>query len=60
MSNEWEVRVQADFEIDPDLDAPLERGRHDEEEEGVELELARAAQFEFRHFPLTLPGDPLA
>ncbi len=52
--------MQSDFEVDPDLDEPLERGRHDEEARDVEQELARAAQFEFRDFPVTLPGDPLA
>jgi hypothetical protein len=40
--------MQSDFELDPDLDAPLERGRLDEEEPSVEQELADAAEFEFR------------
>jgi len=60
MSTEWESRMQSDFEIDADLDAPLERGRHDEEKRDAEAELARAVQVEFRDFPVTLPGDPLA
>jgi hypothetical protein len=52
--------MQTDFEIDPDADEPLQRGRADEEEQDAEQELTRAAQFEFRDFPVTLPGDPLA
>jgi hypothetical protein len=39
--------VQSEFEIDPALDEPLERGRADEEQD-LEGELLRAAQFEFR------------
>jgi hypothetical protein len=58
--DEQEVRMQSDFEIDPAVDEPLTRGRADEEEQDAEQELARAAQFEFRDFPVTLPGDPLA
>jgi hypothetical protein len=50
--------MQSDFEIDPDLDEPLERGRLDEEEHSVEQELAHAAEFEFRDPSVTLP-DPL-
>ena len=50
--------MQSDFEIDPDLDAPLERGRLDEEESSVEQELAHAAEFEFRDGSLTQPDGP--
>ncbi len=52
--------MQSDFEIDPAVDEPLERGKAEEEERDAELELARAAEFEFRDFPVTLPGDPFA
>jgi len=52
--------MQSDFEFDADLDEPLERGRLDEVEQDAEEELIRAARFEFRDFPVTLPGDPLA
>lgn len=51
--------MQSDFEFEADLDEPLERGRLDEEEDPEE-ELRRAAEFEFREFPVTLPGDPPA
>jgi hypothetical protein len=56
--DEEELRMQSDFEIDPDLDEPLERGRLDEEEHSVEQELAHAAEFEFRDSSLALPDDP--
>jgi hypothetical protein len=56
--DEEELRMQSDFEIDPDLDEPLERGRRADEEQSVEQELAHAAEFEFRDASLTLP-DPL-
>jgi hypothetical protein len=46
--------MQSDFEIDPDLDEALDRGRLDEEEPSVEQELAHAAEFEFRDGSLTL------
>ena len=54
--------MQSDFEFSAeDLDEPLQRGRDDEEEEvDREQELMRAAQLEFREFPVTMPGDPLA
>ena len=50
--------MQSDFE-NPDLDEPLQRAMLDEEEEqDPELELLRAAQFEFRE-PVSLPGETL-
>jgi hypothetical protein len=49
--------VQSEFEIDPALDEPLERGRVDEEHD-LEGELARAAQFEFRESAL-FPDEQL-
>ena len=53
--------MQSDFEFEADLDEPLQRGRDDEDEElDRERELMRAAQLEFREFPVTMPGDPLA
>ena len=48
--------MQSDFEIDPTLDEPLERGRHEEDEPDRELELMRAAESEFREV-VSLPGD---
>jgi hypothetical protein len=51
--------MQSDFEIDPDLDEPLERGRRADEEQSVEQELAHAAEFEFRDASLTPLPDPL-
>jgi len=50
--------VQSEFEIDPALDEPLERGRGDEEQD-LEEELARAARFEFRESAL-LSDEPLS
>jgi hypothetical protein len=49
--------VQSEFEIDPALDEPLERGKVDEEQD-VEGELIRAAQFEFRGSE-QFPAEPL-
>jgi hypothetical protein len=56
--DEEELRMQSDFEIDPDLDEPPERGRLDKEEHSVEQELAQAADFEFRDSSLTLAEGP--
>jgi hypothetical protein len=50
--------VQSEFEIDPAFDEPLERGRVDEEQD-LEDELARAAQFEFRG-AAPVPDEPLS
>ena len=50
--------MQSEFEIDPALDEPLERGRVDEEEQDLEGELMRAAQFEFRE-SAPRPREPL-
>ncbi|HZC75356.1 MAG TPA: hypothetical protein VE220_05220 [Gaiellaceae bacterium] len=54
--------MQSDFEIDAAaLDESLARGKADDDEEvDREQELMRAAQLEFREFPVTMPGDPLA
>ena len=54
--------MQSDFEFNAeDLDEALHRGRaDDDEEQDREQELMRAAELEFREFPVTMPGDPLA
>ncbi|HEU5214049.1 MAG TPA: hypothetical protein VFU30_00770 [Gaiellaceae bacterium] len=54
--------MQSDFEIDAAaLDESVARGKADDDEEmDLEQELMRAAQLEFREFPVTMPGDPLA
>ena len=49
--------MQSEFEIDPALDEPLDRGRVDEEQD-LERELTRAAQFEFRE-SVPLPDEQL-
>jgi hypothetical protein len=49
--------VQSEFEIDPAVDEPLEGGRVDEEQD-LERELTRAAQFEFRE-AVPLPDEQL-
>jgi hypothetical protein len=53
--------MQSDFEFSAgDLDEALQGVRaYDEEEQDLEQELIRAAELEFREFPVTLPGDPL-